>query len=301
MWIVGVQINGPKGTQQTITDDSGTFHFENLQPGRYFIVAAQGTDEVRQSIGVDNIGSEVVLQLSNSATNKSQSPGRVNSVSVQALRVPQKAQNNYKKAVEAINKHDLTKAGDYANKALSDYHCYADALTLQAVVDLQTHSFNDAVKHAQKAVQCDVNQGQAYFVMGSAYNNLGRPQDALRVLNEGVRFQPDAWQPYFEIGSALIAMERYGDAVPQLRKSESLAKSEFAPIHSRLATALLKLHDYQAAVSELQMYLKEYPANPDVAKVRDLLAQLQAQLQAQNGTSAQQQGGGSSARTSVPQ
>ena len=149
---------------------------------------------------------------------------------------------------------------------------------LKSVLDLGEGRAGMAADEAQQAVHCDESNGKAYFVLGAAFNAQQKYQDAVRALNEGIRFQPDAWQPYFELGKSLLAMRRVNEAVSQLKRAETLSNNTFAPIHTVLATALLQLNDYQDARTQLSLFLKAAPNHPDAQKAKTLLAQIDARL-----------------------
>lgn len=261
------------GTQQVTADASGRFELANLQPGNYQVTTSSGNREARETVAVSRGGAEVTLRLD--APGLEQKPGGA-SVSAQQLQVPGKARESYQKAVEQVQRHNYDKASGYVSKAIHQYSCFADALALKGILELQAGQAEATIEDTQKAINCDSSNAQAYFVMGSAFNSLDRPQDAIRTVQLGIRFRPDAWQPYFEMGKALFTLGRFREAIPNLKRAENLSNGSFALIHGMLGSALCEVGDYPDAAVELRMFLKENPDGPLAAKVRDSLNQIEA-------------------------
>jgi tetratricopeptide (TPR) repeat protein len=196
---------------------------------------------------------------------------------VQQLKVPDKARNKYEDAVHELAKHNFEKAAKKLSEALEHFSCYSDALATKSALDLATGQSSLAAGEAQQAVQCDASNPRAYFVLGAALNAQGQPLDAIRTINEGIRFKPDAWQPYYELGKAFIALHRFTEALPQLRKAEQIAHDAFAPIHITLGSALLGIEDYAAARNEFLLFLKKVsPQDPSAVQVKKVVAEIDA-------------------------
>ena len=276
---VTVRITGVSGMQEAITDESGRFQFANLQPGTYDVVTISGMAESRQTVVVSGGESQVTLRLDRPSVNQGP-PGA--SVSAKQLHVSEKAWQHYNHALEDVKKHDFEKAMKDVTEAIARESCFADALTLRGVLELDSGHPDSTLTDSQKAIQCDASNAGAYFVMASAYNRLKRPDDAIRVVNQGIRFRPETWQPYFELGVAFSSLQRYEEAATNLRHAEQLAQATYAPIHSMLGYVLFHMQNYPDAAAELRLFLKEEPSGPNAETVRQALAEVEAQLNSAN-------------------
>lgn len=276
---VTVRITGLSGIQEVISDETGRFQFGNLQPGTYEVAALNGTSQARQTVVISGGLSEVTLTVDSTPAETKQ-PG--SSVSAQQLRVPEKARRHYEHAMEEVKRRDYEKAMNDVTEALHQFSCYGDALALKAVLELQAGQPASTLADSQKAIQCDGSNAQAYFVLASAYNKLHRPEDAIRTVNEGIRFRPNAWQPYYELGMALSVLQRYSDAVKNLRRAEQLADGSFALIHSMLGYTLFHMGSYSDAAIELRLFLKQEPTGPNAQTVRQALAEVETKLSSAN-------------------
>lgn len=272
-----VRLTGLSGSQVATTDSQGAFHFSDLHGGTYDLEAESGTLSVQRTVIANFEAPQVTLHFDAPRTAEKGTPR--NSVSVQQLKVPDKARKEYEKAVEEAAKQNTEKALSRLSRALAHYSCYSDALTLKSVLDLGAGRTRPAADEAQQAVHCDGSNGKAYFVLGAALNAQQQYQDAIRALNEGIRFQPDVWQPYYELGKSLLGLHRTTEAVAQLKKAESMSHSSYPPVHAALGSALLEMGNYQDARAQLLLFLKAGPDRPEAERVKSLLAQIDTRLQ----------------------
>jgi tetratricopeptide (TPR) repeat protein len=273
---ITVRITGVSGTEVVTTDDEGNFQFAGLQGGTYDLVAESGSLSAHQTVMLNLPGPQITLRFDGPGTPENNLPR--NNVSVQQLKVPDKARKQYEKAVEEAGKQNTEKALSRISQALKAYPCYADALTLKSLLDLGAGQAQVAADEAQQAIHCDGASGKSYVALGAALNVQQRYQDAIRTINEGMRFQPDAWQAYYELGKSLLGLNRTVDAVSQLRQAEALSQGSFPPLHVTLGSALLQMKDYQNARAQFLLFLKAAPEHPTAARIKMLVAQIDARL-----------------------
>jgi len=274
---VSVKINGVSGTQGSTTGAQGEFQFNDLPWGTYDLEADSGTLSAHETVTLSSETAQVSLRFGPTA-RPAQAAER-NSISAQQLKVPEKARKQYEKALEEAQKGNKEKSLNKLAEALRSYPCYSDALTLNSVLDLQSGRAKAAADEAQRAIGCDGSNGKAYVVLGAALNVQQEYEEAIRTLNEGIRFQPDAWQPHYELGKSLLALHRTREAVAELKRAEGLAHNSFPPLHAAMATALMQMNDYQDARAQCLLFLKTAPEHPEAAKVRKILSQIEAKLQ----------------------
>lgn len=274
---VSVRLTGLGGSQVVTTDSDGEFHFSDLHGGTYDLAADSGTLSAHRTVAVNFEASQITLRFDGPQTAEKGSPRA--SVSVQQLKVPDKARKEYEKAMNEAAKQNTEKALSRLSSALTHYSCYSDALTLKSVLDLGAGRVRPAADEAQQAIHCDGSNGKAYFVLGAALNAQQQYQDAICTLNEGIRFHPDAWQPYYELGKSLLGLHRAAEAVAQLKRAESLLHGSYPPLHAALGSALLEKGDYQDARAQLVLFLRQAPEHLEAERVKRLVAQIDTRLQ----------------------
>ncbi len=198
-------------------------------------------------------------------------------VSVAELKTPEKARAAFEKAEDAFEKHNLGEANRQLDKALSIFPQYTQALSLRGVIDLTQYKPEQARDSLEQAYRYDPNDGLTCIALGSAYNALGRFDDALRVLDRGLSLAPNNWQAHFEASKALLGKKEYEASLREVNKAGQLAPTNFASaLHLVRAHALLGVKNYASAVTELEQYLGEEPNGASAQEARQTLDQVRA-------------------------
>lgn len=234
----------------TSSKTNGSFDFYNVPLGQFEVVANRGVDQAHERVRVDRGPAQVTLRINSPQTE----PGAGDTVSVIALRVPDNAKNEFRKASEAFQKSKFDDAEKHTNKALGILPTYAQALTLQGLLKINKGDIKGGEQSLQDSIHSDPNYPLAYFAMGAAYNESGQFANAQQTIQEGLRINPASWQGYFELSKSLLGQRDFRNALKNVVKAESFG-TPFPPIHLVKAHALLGLKDYDEAASELERYL----------------------------------------------
>jgi tetratricopeptide (TPR) repeat protein len=270
-----VEVNSQAAGQRMVTEytsQDGSFTVAGLSTGNYEVRAESGVLEASTQVQVGDGQAWVNLRMPNSGA---QGRGSAPTVSVQQLRVPEKAASFLAKAHEAMDKRRLDEATNYVSKALASYPEYAQALTLRAILEMQQDHYDQAAADANHAIQDDPNYGTAYLVMGAIFNCQKKFEDALRSLQRAELLLPNAWQGYFESSKALLQLERFQQALQQSDKALALNDAGSHPeLHLLKGYAYIGLRTYGAAVTELEQYVSHFPDGPDAARVRSDLEKI---------------------------
>jgi Tfp pilus assembly protein PilF len=265
----------------TYTNAGGSFEFSRVSSGFYEVVATSGLQQAQQRVDASHMPSPVELRLPVSSAPRDGNPA--NSVSVAEYKVPGKARDELKKAREASEKGKNDEAEKDVAKALEIYPKYADALTMRAILKMDSKDEDGAIADLQQAITDDENCALAYLVMGAALNLQSKFDDAIRALERGEALSPNSWQAYFEMGKSLVGKAQYQDALRQLDRAQSLMPREYPPLHLVKAHAMLALSDYTDAMAELQQYLAKEPNGPNTQEAQKMLAQARAFAATQSG------------------
>ena len=255
----------------------GSFEVRDMPLGDYEIVASSGEQQVRQVVRVSSRFTTVNVDMSAGSTHQAHGGGA--SVTAGQLAVPSKAKHALEKAWHAAGKNEVADARKYIASALSAFPHYADAFILSAILDLQDNKPEASASEAQQAVGYDHTNGMAYIVLAAAYNSLSHFGDALRSVENGIRFRPDAWQAYFEKARAELGNRQFKEALADATRCEELNRGRNPVIHLLEGDALVNLRRYQEAVAQLQAYLAKTPEGPTTEYAHKLLAQAQAGLE----------------------
>jgi carboxypeptidase family protein/tetratricopeptide repeat protein len=256
------------------TSRDGSFTVGGLATGDYELRAETGVLEASARVQVSDGQTWVTMRVPDSGAAQ-EGGGSAPTVSVQQLRVPDKAASFLAKAHQAMDKRKLDDAAKYVSKALASYPEYAQALTLRAVLEMQQQQYDQAAADANHAIQDDPNYGTAYLVMGATFNCQKKFEDALRSLARAEAMLPNAWQGYFESSKALLQLGKFQEALQESNKALALNDASAHPeLHLVKGYAYLGLRAYGAAVTELEQYISHFPDGPDAARVRSDLEKI---------------------------
>lgn len=250
---------------------NGSFQFDNVPTGRYEVVAIHGVDSAYGRVRVNQGPSEVTLRINVPQAD----PGAGDTISVKALQVPGKAQNEFRKATKDFIKKRYNDAENHAAKALSIVPDYAQALTLRGLLKVAKNDVQGGQQDFQKAISSDPNYGLSYFAMGATLNDAGQYAQAQLTLEEGLRIEPTSWQGYFELSKSVMGQHDFRSALKYVVKAESFG-ADYAPIHLVKAHALLGLKDYGEAATELERYLGVDSTGSGADEARRTLKKIQA-------------------------
>jgi tetratricopeptide (TPR) repeat protein len=251
----------------------GRFDVQNLRAGHYVLSATVGLREARAEVDVREGVSLVTLTIPQS--NDSTGDGKA-TISAAQLAVPDKARREFQKAQDSVSKNKFVEAASHLERALTFCPRYAEALVLRAILERSQNSLKLAQADAEKAVEYDPHNGQAYIVLAASYIDLQRWDDAIRSLNHGVALAPTYWPGHYEMSRAMLAKGNFAEALRQAEKASTVASTNYAPLHLVKGYAYLGLGNNVAAGQELEVYLKQEPSAPATPQVRKTLDQLHA-------------------------
>jgi Tfp pilus assembly protein PilF len=258
----------------TYTSPNGSFEIMSLPAGPYEVHAIAGTNDTVER--VDLRSGETFVSLRLPQADGAQAGDGGSTVSVAQFRVPSKARDVFHKAQKALDKQKFDEAEKLVDKALEIFPQYADALTLRALLRMDTGRIPEALDDLQKAIHDDPSYALAYVVMGAAQNQSAKFDDAIRSLQRGVSLNPASWQAYFEMGKAFVGKGDFPTAIRNLDRAQQMAPDTYAPLHLVKAHALLGMKSYPDAMSELEKYLERDPHGQGSEQARQTLAKVKA-------------------------
>jgi tetratricopeptide (TPR) repeat protein len=257
------------------SNGNGMFQIGGLPAGRYEVVATVGIAEAREQMLLDRGDNNVALSV-NDRDPRSSGAGDANSVSVAAMKVPDKARKALNKARELMAKNRNADALKEVQRALEIYPQYSDALRERGVLDMIAGHMPEAASDMEQAIKYDPNNGMAYIALAAIFNGQDKYTDALRELERGLALEPNAWQGYFESARANLGTGDFEAALRATDKAKQFMSEDYAPLHLVRAHALLGVKNYPEAQSELEAYISREPQGVNAANARETLTQVKA-------------------------
>lgn len=267
----------PPSVRSVITTlPDGTASFYGLAAGPYDVTVAGAILIPPKRVQLNDPISIIVLRL---PITLPQAAGHsYDTVSVDQLTVPERAQAALRKAYEAWERNDIRQSRALAIRALQLRPYYGPALSLLGILELRDGHPADALIGLLQAVQYNPNSFRTYLALGSAYNELHQSSQALYALSIMAKLLPESWQLHYEMGRAYLGQSRFQAAIDEFKHAQQVAPHEIAVLHVGKAHALLGLHNYAAARTELETVIRKTPDDSYAAESRQLAIVLDSQL-----------------------
>ena len=127
-----------------------------------------------------------------------------------------------------------------------------------ATYDVSKKDFARAVIHAQRALDAEPTNPRYWVKKGAALYELGRYDEAIPVLREGIRRGPSRDDAYYDLGNCLAKKRLYPEAVANYR--EAIRRSEPRPdYYNNLGVALYHLGSTDSARVVWTDVLRRWP------------------------------------------
>ncbi len=129
----------------------------------------------------------------------------------------------------------LERALALAQQALALDDSLPRAHSLLSSVYAQKQQYDQAIAEGERAIAFDPNNADSYAVQTDVLNFAGRPEDALRMVEQAMRLNPHypAWY-LLRLGLAYRLTGRYAEAVATMKEATSRSPN-LVPAHATLA------------------------------------------------------------------
>jgi len=241
-----------------LTDYDGRFEVRGLSPGTYEVEVEQPGYESLQTKAQFE-GSPVKLVLHLMASKISQPFRNNNMVSVQELKVPDKARNEYRKGLECMGKNDAAGSLGHFAKATQAYPGYFEAFYHMGAVETKLGRLTEAREAFQTAI--DLSGGKyawAEFGFGYVLYLQGKTDEAEAVLRRGLEVDENSPDGYTILGMTLLRLNRLEEAEKCARQA-LLHKPSFSQAYLVLADVYAHRREFRAQLQNLDAYLQLEP------------------------------------------
>lgn len=255
------------------TDHSGHFTFDNVPTGNYLLVVrVPGFEPYQQPV---RVGFHPLLNMVVALTPTKfgqprgrAAPGSASVVSVRQLLIPEKARDEYRKAVKSVHKGETEEAIKHWKKAIRIYPKYAESYIQLSRVYADRGDYANATEFANSAIDIDGTNADPYVVLGFIYLKEKDDAKALKAFQKAVRLSDTNWFSQLWLGKLLLGQQAAQDAYPHLLRASEL-KPDVPAVHLVLYNDLLMLGRNQEALAELDKFLERFPESPMANQVRE--------------------------------
>jgi tetratricopeptide (TPR) repeat protein len=187
---------------------------------------------------------------------------------------PRKAVQEFEKAVKAEQAGKTDDAMRGYRKAIAIAPDFYPAHNQLGVAYLSRKDFPAAQAQFEEVLKLNQADANAYFNLGNVFLLTDRLDDALRLVEEGLRRQPNSGLGRFLLGSAY----RRAGKLPEAERALHDAIA-FDPTLSKAHLELVNLYLHQKrtpeAIAELKFFLKTFPTDPMAPQVSQVLSRVE--------------------------
>jgi tetratricopeptide (TPR) repeat protein len=278
--LIQVTLDGPEYRETTTVSPGGNFMFTNVHAGDFVIeVQCRGYHttrfELRGLSGITEVGVPLGRADSDDADLVRQGS---KTISVQALKIPEKAMKLAGRAQEESDKQHFQKAVERLQEAVKICPEFVEAWNNMGVNYLRMGKQKEAESAFLKALENDAESVPALRNLGFLYLQAERHGDALPVLLKAREARGDK-DLYLEtyLGHALYGVGRYQEAEAVLKGAIGI-KSDFPAALYPLALAQVRLREYEEARQTFARFLAMSDKGNEADVARSVLARLEKML-----------------------
>lgn len=281
---VRVQLSDAGGSllRSVITDSSGSFTFRGLGDGNYIVeVLPIGTDYIEPTprrISIQNFGSgqgggQILQADFNLISKDAAAAGGFQQT------VPEPARKAYADATQFLTDKKTAEGIESLKKAVELFPTYYMALARLGEEYIQQKNYAEAVPVLKKAVEINPKSEQALYSLGTTQLRLKQTADAIQTFQQQSKLAPKSANAHLGLGMALYADGKADDAEKEFKQAYKLGGKRIPIVHLHLAQLYDKSKRYKDEASELELYVKEEPSDPNVEKYKKIIENLRAKAQ----------------------
>lgn len=277
-----------------IADLNGSFTFNSIAPGSYYLTVDAGKDYeiARESVYVEGSGIKsrtlssadaaradvprifnVIINLQLKRGNVANRPAVLDAA---LASVPKPAVELYDRAIEAIRANDTKKAVEELQAAISYYPEFTIAMNELGVQYLKLEQPDKAAEVLRRALRIKPDEFTLLLHYGMALLKKNETAEAEAELRQAVKRNDAAWQAHMYLGITLISLRNYIEAEKELLRTLALGGDDLSLPHYYLGGLYWGKRDYRHAADELEKYLKLSPKAPDAERTRASIKELRS-------------------------
>ena len=269
----------------TITDVNGSFRFNGLQGGNYTIII-DGDDNYetyRESISIEKPSARngksartltVPIYLRLKARRGSETA--IGTVDASLAKIPQGAQDLYRKGLEASRKGDGKAAVEHLKAAIDLYPEFALALNELGVQYLKMGKPDKAVETLRSAIKLEPGAFMPRLNYGRALLENKEFANSEAELRQALKGNDSSAVAHLYLGVCLVKQRHLDDGEKELERAVKSGRDDMSMGHYYLAGIYWGRREYGRAADALEAYLKLAPQAPDAERTRATIRELRS-------------------------
>ncbi len=291
------------GDVTVLSDSNGTFSFQSLRPGSYYVVVEGGDDyeTVGESVfiesdnslfrgsGVPSVPRPYTLQVYLQPKRRGGAPSeaRPGTLNASLAGVPKPALDLYNKGLEAARNNDPAKAVQLLRAAVEAHPNFALALTEMGLLYMKMKQPEKAAEALREALRLSPDDYTTLFTYGVALFDRRQFSESEAQFRKAAQKSPSSPLPHYYLGVILIGRREFEEAERELKAAIEKGGEEVPYAHKYLGGLYWNKHDYKQAVEELETYLRLLPKAEDAQRLRATIKELRSKKQPDKKTERQ--------------
>ena len=189
---------------------------------------------------------------------------------------PPAAQRNTEGAKDAetqgqellFQKHDVKGAIESFKKAVKLDPWYGHGYLMLGLAYMQAERWDEAHWAFEDASKVEPENAQAWLGVGSALNEQKDYTGAQKALEKSLELKPDSAEAHYELGRSLWGLGKLEAAAEQTKRAIELNKDYVSP-HVLMGNIYLRGSDPDSALAEFREALKLDPEGPQAASIKE--------------------------------
>jgi len=173
-----------------------------------------------------------------------------------------------------FRKNDPAASIDEFKKAVKADPWYAQSYVLLGVAYMQLQRWNEAQWAFEEATKVEPDNAQGYLGWGSALNEQKDYAGAQKALQRSLDLNPDSAEAHYELARTLGAMKQWEAAGPHALRAIAL-NPDYAGPHALMGNVYLEQEDLDSARDEFKEYLRLDPEGSLAPEIKQLIAEIE--------------------------
>ncbi|MBI3894328.1 MAG: tetratricopeptide repeat protein [Acidobacteria bacterium] len=274
-------VSAPFASQSWL-DSKGRFRFRDLPPATYTVaIYIPGAGEIIQTVEITESFADSNHRVekkflfdSETLQQRARAVPR-GLVSVRQLSIPDKARREYMKSMDRLKQLDVEGAIQHLQKAIEVAPQYSEAYNNLGTIYFQRKEYLTAEKYFCRALELEPGAFEPLVNLGGVLLALKRPEEALEVNRQAQQSHPQDALANAQLGLNYFFLRDYEQAVTYLQRTQELDPAHFSQPQLSLAEIYLRRSEEEAALRELQDFLKYHPDSPEAENVRATIEEIQ--------------------------
>jgi tetratricopeptide (TPR) repeat protein len=281
-----------------LADLNGSFAFQSLSPGSYYLTVEAGDDyePARESVVIEgfsirnrtipaselaranvprtfNVIFNLRLKRRKGASSDAAKPG-VYDASLANL--PKPAVDLYQKALDSIRANDSKKAVEQLKEAISYYPEFALALNELGVQYLRLGQVDKALEALRSSLRIKPDEFTPRLNYAIALLEKKETAEAEAQLRQALARNDTSWTAHMYLGITLISLRKYDEAEKELQRALSIGGDNLSLPHYYLGGIYWHVGNHKRAADELEKYLQLAPKAPEAERIRATIKDLRS-------------------------